>query len=152
MTFTEIFIFFSHNLDVFCLFFISRAAVVVKLLNRGFPGGSDGKESVCNAEDSGSIPELGRSPWEVNDYPLQNSFLGNHGQRSLVGYSPWGHKELDMTEQLDMILCGEIILVVEVRIAVIVFSLRKDVSVFRTRLKKWIKKLLNKEFNYTEKL
>ena len=88
----------------------------------------------------------------MNDYPLQYSFLGNHGQRSLVGYSPWGHKELDMTKQLEMILCGKIILVVEVRIAVIVFSLRKGVSVFRTRLKKRIKKLLHKEFNYTEKL
>ena len=29
----------------------------------GFPGGSDGKESACNAGDPGSIPELGRSPW-----------------------------------------------------------------------------------------
>ena len=45
-----------------------------------------------------------------------------------MGYSPWGHKEQDMTEQLDMLLCGKIILVVEVRIAVIVFSLRKGVS------------------------
>ena len=34
---------------------------------------------------------------------LQYSCLGNsHGQRSLVGYSPWGHKELDMTERLSI--------------------------------------------------
>ena len=151
MTCTEI-LSFSHNLDMFCLFFISRSVVVVKLLNRGFPGGSDGRESACNAEDPGSIPELGRSPWEVNDYPLQYSFLGNHGQRSLVGYSSWGLKESDMTEQLDMLLCGKIILVVEVRIAVIVFSLRKDVSVFRIRLKKLINQLLHKEFKCIEKL
>ena len=35
-----------------------------------FPGGSDGKESVCNAEDLGSKPGLGRSPEEGNSYTL----------------------------------------------------------------------------------
>ena len=43
----------------------------------GFPGSSDGKESVYNAEDPGSIPELGRSPGEGNGNPLQYSCLGN---------------------------------------------------------------------------
>ena len=67
----------------------------------GFPDGSDGKESACNAADSGLIPGLGRSPGEGNGYPVQCSCLENpHGQRSLVGYSPWGHKESDTTEQL----------------------------------------------------
>ena len=67
----------------------------------GFPGGSDGKESVCNVGDPGSIPGLGRSPGEGNGNPLQYSFLENpHEHRSLTGYSPWGHKESDMTEQL----------------------------------------------------
>ena len=37
----------------------------------GFPGGSDGKESACNAGDLGLIPGLGRSPGEGNGYPLQ---------------------------------------------------------------------------------
>ena len=41
----------------------------------GFPGGSDGKESTCNAGDHGSIPGLGRSPGEGNGYPLQYSGL-----------------------------------------------------------------------------
>ena len=36
----------------------------------GFPGGSDGKESACNAGDWGSVPDLGRSPGEGNGYPL----------------------------------------------------------------------------------
>ena len=67
----------------------------------GFPGGSDGKESACHAGDLGSIPGLGRSPGGGHGNPLQYSFLENpHIQRSLVGYSPWGCKELDMTEQL----------------------------------------------------
>ena len=39
----------------------------------GFPGGSHGKESVNTAGDTGSIPELGRSPGEGNDNPLQDS-------------------------------------------------------------------------------
>ena len=37
----------------------------------GFPGGSDGKESACNAGDFGSISELGRFPGEGIGYPLQ---------------------------------------------------------------------------------
>ena len=43
----------------------------------GFPGGSDGKESACNAGDPGSIPGSGRSPGEGNGNPLQYSCLGN---------------------------------------------------------------------------
>ena len=43
----------------------------------GFPGGSYGKESTCNAGDLGSIPGLGRSPGEGNGYPLQYSCLEN---------------------------------------------------------------------------
>ena len=43
----------------------------------GFPGGSDGKESACNAGDLGSIPGLGRSPGEGNGNPLQYSCLQN---------------------------------------------------------------------------
>ena len=39
-------------------------------IQRGFPGGSDGKESACNAGDSGSIPGLGRSPGGGNGNPL----------------------------------------------------------------------------------
>ena len=66
-----------------------------------FPGGSDGKESACNAGDLGLIPRLGRSPGGGNGNPLQSSCLENpHGQRSLAGYCPWGGKELDTTERL----------------------------------------------------
>ena len=60
-----------------------------------------GKESACNAGDPGSIPGSGSSPGERIGYLLQYSCLENlNGQRSLVCYSPCGHKELDMTEQL----------------------------------------------------
>ena len=43
----------------------------------GFPDGSEGKASACNAGDLGSIPGLGRSPGEGNGNPLQYSCLEN---------------------------------------------------------------------------
>ena len=72
----------------------------------GFPGGSDGKESTCNVGDLGSIPGLGRSLGGGHGNPLQYSSLENpHGHRSLVGCSPWGCKESDMTEVLNSTVC-----------------------------------------------
>ena len=59
----------------------------------GFPGGSDGKESACNAGDTGSIPGSGRSPEEGNGNPLQCSSLENPMERSLASPSPWGYKQ-----------------------------------------------------------
>ena len=59
--------------------------------------GSDCKESVCNAEDPGLIPGVGKIPGEGNGYPLQYSCLKNSMD---IGYSPWGHKELNLTERL----------------------------------------------------
>ena len=47
----------------------------------GFPGGSDSKESVCNAGDLGLIPGLGRSLVEGKDFPLQDSCLENSMDR-----------------------------------------------------------------------
>ena len=64
-----------------------------------FPGGSDSKESACSTGNLGSIPGLGRPPGGGHGNPLQHSCLENpHGQKSLVGCSPWGRKELDLTE------------------------------------------------------
>ena len=48
---------------------------------KGFPGGSDGKESACNAGDLGWIPGLGKSPGEGNDYPPQYSCQENFMDR-----------------------------------------------------------------------
>ena len=56
------------------------------------------KKLPANA-DVGSIPGLGRSPGGGQE-PTPVFLPGeSHGKRSLVGYSPWGHKESDMTEQ-----------------------------------------------------
>ena len=60
----------------------------------GFPGGSDSKESACSVRELGSIPGFGRSLGRGHGNPFQYSCLENsHGQRSLAGYSTWGHKE-----------------------------------------------------------
>ena len=68
---------------------------------RGFPGGSDSKDSACNVGDLRSFPWLGRSPRGEHGNPLQYSCLENpHGQRSLASSSPWGHRKSDMTERL----------------------------------------------------
>ena len=50
----------------------------------GFPGGSDGKESTCNAGDPGSVSESGRSPGEGNGCPLQYSCLENFMDRGAL--------------------------------------------------------------------
>ena len=69
----------------------------------GFPSGSEGKESACNAGDLGSIPGLGRSPGGGHSNPLQYTCLENpHRQRNLVGYSPWRCKESGRTGQLSV--------------------------------------------------
>ena len=53
-----------------------------------------------NTRDVSFIPGSGRSPGVGNGNPLTPAFLPeeSHGQRNLVGYSPWGPKELDTTE------------------------------------------------------
>ena len=64
------------------------------------------KVSAYNVGDPGSIPGSERSPGEGNGNPLQYSFLPgkSHGRKSLVGYSPWGRKESDTTEQLHFLI------------------------------------------------
>ena len=70
------------------------------------PCSSDGKEFACNAGDAFD-PWVGKMPWR-RKWQCAAVFLPgeSHGQRSLAGYSPWGHTEwpqcssVDMTEQL----------------------------------------------------
>ena len=52
--------------------------------------------------DSGCVPGVGKIPWRRKWQPTPVSLLGEpHGQRSLMGYSPWDHKESDMIEELN---------------------------------------------------
>ena len=72
----------------------------------GLPRWLSGKELPTNAGDTrdrGLIPGSGRSPGGGHGNPLQYSCPENpHVQRSLMGYSPWGCKESDMTERLSI--------------------------------------------------
>ena len=78
----------------------------------GFPGSSTDEESSCNEGDTNLIPGLGRCPGGGKDHPLYYSGLGNSmncivwtGLYSpLTVYSPWGRKELDLTERLSLSL------------------------------------------------
>ena len=103
---------------VFCLMLFSCSVVSDSVLPRGlqhtrllcpalpdwligFPGDPVVKNlpaSAGHARGSGWIPGWGWSPGIENGNPLQYSCLGNLGQRSLAGYSPWGCNESDMTE------------------------------------------------------
>ena len=77
---------------------------IVLIMTGGFPGGSGGKESACNARDARDyIRSLSQEdPLEEGRQPTPVFWPEEcHGQRSLVGYIPWGHKESDMAEQLN---------------------------------------------------
>ena len=64
-----------------------------------FPGGSEGKESACGRPRFN--PWVGKIPYRREWQPTPVFLSGeSHGQRSLVGYSPWGCTKLDTTEQL----------------------------------------------------
>jgi len=63
--------------------------------------GSHGKESACQCRRTGFDLWVGKIPWKREWQPTPVLLPGEpHGQRIPVGYSPWGHKESDTTEQL----------------------------------------------------
>ena len=67
-------------------------------------GGSDSKESACNAGDPGSIPGSGRSPRKGNGNPLQHSCLENPMDRGAwwaTVHGGRGHKELDESDMTE---------------------------------------------------
>ena len=87
-------IFFSLNFFGPTLF-LSHACAYLDF--RGFPGGSDDKESACNAGDLGLI----RNSLNKGMLPIPVFLPGEfHGEMRLASYSPLGHKESDTTEQL----------------------------------------------------
>ena len=75
------------------------------LLGGPFPGGTSGKEPMCQCrrhKRPGFSPWVGKIPWTRAWQPTPVFLPGeSHGQRSLAGYSPWGHKESDTTEPLN---------------------------------------------------
>ena len=87
-----------------CLsFLIHKSKIAITLL--GPPQCLSHRESARSAGDMGSVPRSRRSPGEENWQPTLVSLPGkSHEQKSLAGYSPWGHKESDTTITL---LCME---------------------------------------------
>ena len=84
----------TKHMHIHMYFRVSQVSLVVK----------NPPANAGDIRDAGLIPGLGRSPGGGHGNPLQYSCLENpHGQRSLVGYSPWGCKELDMTERLSAV-------------------------------------------------
>ena len=78
----------------------------------GFPGGTGGKEHTCQCrrwKRRGFDPWVGKIPWRRAWQPTLVFLPGeSHGQRSLVGYSPWGPTELDTTEWLSTLSVSKI--------------------------------------------
>ena len=66
-----------------------------------FPGGASGKESTYQLMRQRFDPWVGKIAWRRKWNPTSTFFPGEfHGQRSLAGYSQWGHKKSDMTQHL----------------------------------------------------
>ena len=73
------------------------------LLNQDFPGGSDSKRLRRQCRRPRFDPWVEKIPWRKEWQPAPVFLPGeSHGQNSLVGYSPWGRKELGMTEWLSL--------------------------------------------------
>ena len=72
------------------------------MIKWGFPRGTSGKETTCQCrrcKTRGSDPWVGKTPWGRAWQPTPVFLPGeSQGQRSLAGYSPWGHRESDTTE------------------------------------------------------
>ena len=98
---TILYIYYS-SIYIYYLVIYSHVYIFFQISLPDFPGGSDGKESACNAGGPGSIPGSGRSPGEGNGYPLQYSSLENS-----MDYT-WGCKEPDTTEWLSLSLYQKI--------------------------------------------
>ena len=76
--------------------------IYTHIMNMGFPGGSDGKESTCSGGTTSSH-WVRKIPWRREWQPTPLFLLGEADeQKSLVGYRPWGCIELDRTERLSM--------------------------------------------------
>ena len=80
-----------------------RVTIASETACLGLPRGRGGKESTCQrrrCKRHGLDPWVRKIPWS-RKWQLTPMFLPgkSHGQRSLTGYSPWGHKELDTTAQ-----------------------------------------------------
>ena len=95
-----------------------------------FPGGASGKEPTCQcrSERCGFDPWVGKIPWRRAWQPTPVLLSReSHRQRSLVGYSPWGRKESDMTEKTQYEVCNTCSLVFHATFKKVKITLRSPV-------------------------
>ena len=79
------------------IFTIGNIRMLKSSILASFPRDAVEETPPANTGETGSIPGLGRSPGIGSTNPLQYSYLGNPMNKSLVGCSPWGRKQADMT-------------------------------------------------------
>ena len=83
---------------------LKRLSSSSSILTEGLPRWCSGKELVCHCrrhKRHGFDPWVRKIPWMRAWQPTPVCSPGkSHGQRSLAGYSPWGHKESDTTEAI----------------------------------------------------
>ena len=85
---------------------ITTLAFIILYKTYWLPRWYSGKESVCQCKRCLFSPWAGKIPWRRKWQPAPILLPGKfHGQRSLVGYSPWGHKESDMIEHTYQTYC-----------------------------------------------
>ena len=86
------------------------AAAAANKQKKCFPGGSVVEKPLASAKDAGdksSVPESRKIPWRRKGQPTPVFVPSkSHGQRSLAGYNPWGHKESDMAEYVCFQVCA----------------------------------------------
>ena len=92
----------SKTLNMKSLFPRGRSLIEKEFKSLDLPGGSEGKESACNAGDPGSIPGSGKFPWEGHGTPLQYFCLENSVDRRAWWTVVHGVARSDRTEQLTL--------------------------------------------------
>ena len=103
---------FSHRHLIFRLFWrflcgerLLQIMLHVTIILGCFPHVSSGKESTCQSRRFGFNPWVRKIPWRRKRQPTPVFLPAEfHGQKSLVGCSPWGHKESDTTERQYVVL------------------------------------------------
>ena len=88
-----------------------QGKIVPALICPGIPGGSVVKNLPVNGGDLRFNPRIRKIPWRRKWQPTPVFLLGkSQGQRRLVGYRPWVHKQSSMTEHVHMLICPWVVL------------------------------------------
>ena len=98
-----------YQLNTLLMYILIMLTISIVNIKTGFPSGSVVKNQLAHAWDAGDVgsdPWVRKIFWKRKQQPTPVFLPGkSHGQRSLVGYSPWGHKVSDTAEQLSVHAC-----------------------------------------------